>query len=98
MKREDIHALAREAAKLIKTEKDISDFSRVFKKIIVETVLFELNGSEVHGNNFHVPPIPLTFFNLSLCLSDSLIFLINNFSDNYPVNAFKIFATLQTKY
>ncbi len=53
MKREDIQALAREAVKMIKTEKDISDFSRVLKKIIVETALLELNGSEVHGNNFH---------------------------------------------
>jgi putative transposase len=46
MKREDIQALAREAAKMIKTEKDISDFSRVLKKIVVETALFELNGSD----------------------------------------------------
>ncbi len=60
MKREDIQALAREAAKMIKTEKDISDFSRVFKKIIVETALFESNWSEVHENYSHVPPTHLT--------------------------------------
>jgi putative transposase len=39
MKREEIEALAREAAKGIKTEKDLSDFSRMLKKITVETAL-----------------------------------------------------------
>jgi len=39
MKKEDIQALAREAAKTIKTEKDLSDFSRMLKKITVETAL-----------------------------------------------------------
>ena len=39
MKKEDIKALAREAAKTIKTEKDLSDFSRMLKKITVETAL-----------------------------------------------------------
>ena len=39
MKREKIEALAREAAKGIKTEKDLCDFSRMLKKITVETAL-----------------------------------------------------------
>lgn len=39
MKKADIEALAREAAKTIKTEKDLSDFSRMLKKITVETAL-----------------------------------------------------------
>jgi len=39
MKREEIEALAREAAKGIRTEKDLSDFSRMLKKITVETAL-----------------------------------------------------------
>lgn len=39
MKTEDIQALARKAAKTIKTEKDLSDFSRMLKKITVETAL-----------------------------------------------------------
>jgi len=39
MKREEIEALAREAAKGIKTEKDLCDFSRMLKKITVETAL-----------------------------------------------------------
>jgi transposase-like protein len=39
MKKEEIEALAREAAKNIKTEKDLSDFSRMLKKITVETAL-----------------------------------------------------------
>jgi len=39
MKREEIEALAREAAKGIKTEKDLCDFSRMLKKITVEAAL-----------------------------------------------------------
>jgi len=39
MKREGIEALAREAVKGIKTEKDLCDFSRMLKKITVETAL-----------------------------------------------------------
>ena len=39
MKKADIQALAREAAKTIKTEKDLNDFSRMLKKITVETAL-----------------------------------------------------------
>jgi transposase-like protein len=39
MKKEEIEALAREAAKSIKTEKDLCDFSRMLKKITVETAL-----------------------------------------------------------
>ena len=39
MKREEIEALAREAARGIKTEKDLCDFSRMLKKITVETAL-----------------------------------------------------------
>lgn len=39
MKKSQIQALAREAAKTIKTEKDLSDFSRMLKKITVETAL-----------------------------------------------------------
>ena len=39
MKRSEIEALAREAAKSIKTEKDLSDFSRMLKKVTVETAL-----------------------------------------------------------
>jgi putative transposase len=40
MKREDIKALTREAGKTIKSEKDLSDFSQMLKKITVETALF----------------------------------------------------------
>lgn len=39
MKKEELEAFAREAAKSIKTEKDLSDFSRMLKKITVETAL-----------------------------------------------------------
>lgn len=39
MNRKEIEALAGEAAKNIKTEKDLSDFSRMLKKITVETTL-----------------------------------------------------------
>ena len=39
MKKAEMEALAREAAKTIKTEKDLSDFSRMLKKITVETAL-----------------------------------------------------------
>jgi len=54
MKREEIEALAREAAKGIKTEKDLCDFSRMLKKITVETALnAELDnhlGYDRHGH------------------------------------------------
>ncbi len=39
MNKKDITALAREAAKTIKTEQDLNDFSRMLKKITVETAL-----------------------------------------------------------
>ena len=39
MKKEELEAFAREAAKSIKTEKDLSDFSRMLKKITVEAAL-----------------------------------------------------------
>ena len=39
MKKAEIQALAREAAKTIRTEKDLSDFSRMLKKITMETAL-----------------------------------------------------------
>lgn len=39
MNRKELEAFAREAAKSIKTEKDLSDFSRMLKKITVETAL-----------------------------------------------------------
>ena len=38
MKQSEIETLAREAAKGIKTEKDLCDFSRMLKKVTVETV------------------------------------------------------------
>ena len=39
MNKNELEAFAREAAKSIKTEKDLSDFSRMLKKITVETAL-----------------------------------------------------------
>lgn len=39
MNKKDLEAFAREAAKSIKTEKDLSDFSRMLKKVTVETAL-----------------------------------------------------------
>ena len=39
MNKKELEAFAREAAKTIKTEKDLSDFSRMLKKITVETAL-----------------------------------------------------------
>lgn len=36
MNRKELEAFAREAAKSLKTEKDLSDFSRMLKKITVE--------------------------------------------------------------
>ena len=39
MNKKEIEAIAREAAKGIKTEKDLNDFSRMLKKITVETAL-----------------------------------------------------------
>jgi len=39
MKKSDIQALAREAAKTIKTEQDLNNFSKMLKKITVETAL-----------------------------------------------------------
>lgn len=39
MNRKDLEAFAREAAKTLKTEKDLSDFSRMLKKITVEAAL-----------------------------------------------------------
>ncbi|WP_220387582.1 hypothetical protein [Legionella sainthelensi] len=39
MKREELEAFAREAAKSLKTEKDLNDFSRMLSKIIVEAAL-----------------------------------------------------------
>jgi len=39
MNKKELEAFAREAAKSIKTEKDLSDFSRMLKKITVETAL-----------------------------------------------------------
>jgi len=39
MKKEELEAFAREAAKSIKSEKDLSDFSRMLKKITVEAAL-----------------------------------------------------------
>lgn len=39
MNKKELEAFAREAAKNIKTEKDLSDFSRMLKKVTVETAL-----------------------------------------------------------
>ena len=39
MNRKELEAFAREAAKSLKTEKDLSDFSRMLKKITVEAAL-----------------------------------------------------------
>ena len=39
MKKADIEALAREADKTIETEKDLSDFSQMLKKVTLETAL-----------------------------------------------------------
>ena len=39
MNKKEITALAKEAAKTIKTEQDLNDFSRLLKKITVETAL-----------------------------------------------------------
>ncbi|MDR3503259.1 MAG: IS256 family transposase, partial [Legionella sp.] len=39
MKREELEAFAREAAKSLKTEKDLNDFSRMLSKITVEAAL-----------------------------------------------------------
>ena len=44
MNKKELEAFAREAAKGIKTEKDLSDFSQMLTKITVETALSaELN-------------------------------------------------------
>ena len=39
MNKKELEAFAREAAKSIKTEQDLGDFSRMLKKITVETAL-----------------------------------------------------------
>lgn len=39
MNREELEAFAREAAKSLKTEKDLNDFSRMLSKIAVEAAL-----------------------------------------------------------
>ena len=39
MNKKELEAFAREAAKSIKTEKDLNDFSRMLKKVTVETAL-----------------------------------------------------------
>jgi putative transposase len=39
MNRKQLEAFAKAAAKSLKTEKDLSDFSRILKKITVETAL-----------------------------------------------------------
>ncbi len=39
MNKKEIQSIAREAAKSIKTEQDLNDFSRMLKKITVETAL-----------------------------------------------------------
>jgi len=39
MKQKEILAFAKEAAKSMKTEKDLSDFSRMLKKVTVEAAL-----------------------------------------------------------
>ncbi len=39
MNKKELETFAREAAKSIKTEKDLSDFSRMLKKVTVETAL-----------------------------------------------------------
>lgn len=39
MNRKELEAFAREATKSLKTEKDLSDFSRMLKKITVEAAL-----------------------------------------------------------
>jgi hypothetical protein len=46
MKEEAMRALARELAKSIKTEKDLSDFSRQLKKMTVEAAL----GAEMQAH------------------------------------------------
>lgn len=55
MKRKDLEAFAKEAAKTLKTEKDLSDFSRMLKKVTVEAALnAELDdhlGYEKHQPN-----------------------------------------------
>ncbi len=39
MNKKELEAFAKEAAKTLKTEKDLSDFSRMLKKITVEAAL-----------------------------------------------------------
>ena len=39
MNKKDLEAFAKEAAKSFKTEKDLSDFSRMLKKVTVEAAL-----------------------------------------------------------
>jgi hypothetical protein len=39
MNKKEVEALAREAAKGIKTEQDLNDFSRMLKKVTVEAAL-----------------------------------------------------------
>ena len=55
MNRKDLEAFAKEAAKTLKTEKDLSDFSRMLKKVTVEAALnAELDdhlGYEKHQPN-----------------------------------------------
>ncbi len=52
MNRQDLEAFAREAAKSIKTEKDLSDFSQMLTKITVEAAL-NVELDEHLGYNKH---------------------------------------------
>ena len=58
MNKKEIEALAREAAKNIKTEKDLSDFSRILKKITVETALNAELDDHLGYDKHHVSDNP----------------------------------------
>jgi putative transposase len=53
MKREELEAFAREAAKSLKSEKDLNDFSRMLSKITVEAPLI------LPGKNGHIAKRPI---------------------------------------
>lgn len=55
MNRKDLEAFAREAAKHMKTEKDLSDFSQMFTKVTIEAAL---NGELDAHLGYEKPIIP----------------------------------------
>jgi len=54
MKQSEIEAFARKAAKGIKTEKDLCDFSRILKKVAVETALNAGSGDIIFNFHFNI--------------------------------------------